>query len=262
MDEIRVNPAGRHIRSVCPAMQEQPRQPIQVESLNSEQGRGQRERDDGDEQFHGYTDGRDGRRDLFPENKWEYFRRPFIIPVAMSTEFEQLVREHYQALYRFGLSLSRNAPDACDLTQQTFALWAERGHQLRDTTKVKAWLFTTLYREFLGGRRRAERFPHLQLSETDHELPILPAEQLRRVEGGEVMDALHQVDEVFRIPLTLFYIGDSSYADIAEILDIPAGTVMSRISRGKQQLRTLLLGLTAEQSQHDRQRTREVRTHE
>ena len=53
-------------------------------------------------------------------------------------------------LYRFALSLSRQESDAADLTQQTFFLWASKGHQLRDQSKVKTWLFTSLYREFLG----------------------------------------------------------------------------------------------------------------
>ena len=61
-------------------------------------------------------------------------------------------------LYRFALSLSRQESDAADLTQQTFLLWASKGHQLRDPSKVKTWLFTSLYREFLGRKRQQDRF--------------------------------------------------------------------------------------------------------
>src|SRR5262249_20576070 len=64
-------------------------------------------------------------------------------------DFESLVHLHYAALYRFALSLTCNENDASDLTQQTFYIWATKGHQLRDVSKVKAWLFTTLHREFL-----------------------------------------------------------------------------------------------------------------
>src|SRR5260370_37391009 len=74
-------------------------------------------------------------------------------------DFEQLVDAHYAALYRFALSLAKNEMDAADLTQQTFYIWAEKGRDLRDPGKAKSWLFTTLYREFLGGRGHERRFP-------------------------------------------------------------------------------------------------------
>ena len=68
---------------------------------------------------------------------------------------EEIVDRFYpMSLYRFALSLARNEPDACDLTQQTFSVWAAKGHLLRDASKVKSWLFTTLYREFISIRRR------------------------------------------------------------------------------------------------------------
>lgn len=175
----------------------------------------------------------------------------------MSIDFEILVRDYYQALYRFGLSLACNSADACDLTQQTFALWADRGHQLRDSSKVKTWLFTTLYREFLATRRKAVRFPQHELSEVESELPVQDPRQIERLSGREVMEALEQVDDIFRTPLVLFYVDDNSYSDIAAILDIPIGTVMSRISRGKQQLRALISGQTAEQAQRARTKARE-----
>ena len=79
-------------------------------------------------------------------------------------DFEKLVEEFYMPLYRFALSLSRKESDAADLTQQTFFLWASKGHQLRDTSKVKTWLFTSLYREFLGRKRQQDRFVEAESS--------------------------------------------------------------------------------------------------
>ena len=61
-------------------------------------------------------------------------------------DFEGLVNLHYASLYRFALSLTRKESDASDLTQQTFYVWATKGHQLLDASKVKSWLFTTLHR--------------------------------------------------------------------------------------------------------------------
>ena len=64
--------------------------------------------------------------------------------------FENVVNAHYEPLYRFALSLSHSEADAGDLVQQTFYRWATKGGQLRDRSKAKSWLFTTLHREFLG----------------------------------------------------------------------------------------------------------------
>src|ERR1043166_6625006 len=77
---------------------------------------------------------------------------------AVDVDFESLVSRYYRGLYQFAFSLTRREADACDLTQQTFYVWAKKGHQLRDVTKVKTWLFTTLHREFLKSRRHLNRF--------------------------------------------------------------------------------------------------------
>jgi len=155
-------------------------------------------------------------------------------------DFEQLVDAHYAALYRFALSLARSEPAAADLTQQTFYLWASRGHQLRDSAKVKSWLFTTLYREFLSLHRRESRFPQATLDGDTADLPAESASIADSIDGAAVVAALRQIDEVYRAPLTLFYLEEFSYREIAAVLAIPAGTVMSRLSRGKALLRKLL----------------------
>src|SRR5436190_13931804 len=88
--------------------------------------------------------------------------------------FEQIVELYYEPLYRFALSLTRAEADAYDLTQQTFYIWATKGDQLRDRSKVKAWLFTTLHRAFLGNYERNTRYPHHGLEEVPiHDLPTV-----------------------------------------------------------------------------------------
>ena len=155
--------------------------------------------------------------------------------------FTQLVDAHYAPLFRFALSLTKNSADAGDLTQQTFFIWAKQGHALREEGKAKSWLFTTLYREFLRGRRRAERVTALEdLGPVESDPPAPEIDVLTGLDANLVVEALQEVDEVYRIPLTLFYLQDLSYKEIAGMLEAPIGTVMSRLSRGKAQLRAAL----------------------
>jgi RNA polymerase sigma-70 factor (ECF subfamily) len=156
-------------------------------------------------------------------------------------QFEALVSAHYEALFRFALSLTRMESDARDLTQQTFYIWATKGHQLRDIAKVKTWLFTTLHRAFLESRRRQTRFPHHELGEVEHELPVHSPELANQVDCSQVLPALAKVDEAYQAAVALFYLEDYSYKEIAMILDVPIGTVKSRIARGIVQLREILL---------------------
>ena len=156
-------------------------------------------------------------------------------------DFELLVDQHYPPLYRFAFSLAKSAGEAADLTQQTFYLWAAKGHQLRDRSKVKSWLFTTLYREYVSTYRHRTKFQHVELVDCGSELPSIAPSVFNEIDGDTVIAALAQVDEAFRAPLTLFNLEELSYKEIAAVLDVPIGTVMSRLSRGKAQLRQLLL---------------------
>ncbi len=161
---------------------------------------------------------------------------------------EELVERYYQPLYHFGLSLSRNEADASDLVQQTFYKWAAKGHQLRDVSKVKTWLFTTLYRAFISRKRMDERFVASDENpELIEPLQVQPA-VVEALDGATVLQALSRLEERYRAPVTLFYLQQHSYREIAEILEIPVGTVMSRLSRGKSELRTILT-VSAERSQ-------------
>jgi len=156
-------------------------------------------------------------------------------------QFEAIVSEHYEPLFRFAISLTRAESDARDLTQQTFYVWATKGHQLRDFSKVKSWLFTTLHRAFLEGRRRQIRFPHHDLEEVSELLPDFSAESADLSDCSLVLPALAKVDEAFQAAVALFYLEDYSYREIAMILEVPVGTVKSRIARGIAQLRKIML---------------------
>ena len=155
---------------------------------------------------------------------------------STAMDFELLVEQHYRGLYQFAFNLARDEAEAGDLTQQTFLIWARKGHQLRDPLKVKTWLFTTLHREFLQSRRKHVRFPHYELDEVGSELPTVLPTTVDQLDAATVLASLAQVNELYRAPLTLFYLEDYSYKEIADILDVPIGTVQSRIARGKSQL--------------------------
>jgi RNA polymerase sigma factor (sigma-70 family) len=156
-------------------------------------------------------------------------------------DFQHLVDLHYGPLYRFAMSLTKTESDAGDLVQDTFLTWAKKGHQLQDTAKVKTWLFTTLHRRFLESQRRTTRFPHLELTEVAEELPTIEPDLVSRLDAHSIVGLLGQVDAQFQAAVALFYLEDYSYAEIAEILEVPLGTVKSRIARGLTQLKALVL---------------------
>ena len=155
--------------------------------------------------------------------------------------FQQIVDAHYQGLHRFALSMCRSDATAQDLVQQTFLQWARKGHTLRDASKVKTWLYTTLYRDWLSMARREKKFQEVEFEPDLHgRAPDEEDEPAPRVDSATLQAALDQLDPNFRAPLVLFYLKELSYRDIAETLGIPIGTVMSRLSRAKDSLRATL----------------------
>lgn len=164
---------------------------------------------------------------------------------AETIDFDSAVEHYYQALYQFAFSLSGSASEAADLTQETYRVLLVKSGQIRETKKIKSWLFTTLYREFLKGRHHLSRFPEVELEEAVEELPTVSAGELERIDSHLVISALEDLDERYRAPVAMFYLEDLSYKEIAELLEMPIGTVMSRLSRGKLILRQKLAKIYA-----------------
>lgn len=154
--------------------------------------------------------------------------------------FRELATAWYEPLYRFALSLTKKPEDASDLTQQTFFQLARKGHTLRERSKAKSWLFTTLYREFIDHRRRDRTSSLEDLPPATQDPVDLTVEDVEAMDYELVLEALQSLEENFRAPLSLFYLKDLSYREISEILDLPIGTVMSRLSRAKKHLRDAL----------------------
>ncbi len=153
---------------------------------------------------------------------------------------QQLVEDHYQVLYRFAVRLSGSAAEAEDLTQETFCQAQKSLAQLRDPRRGKAWLFSILRNAYLHKRRSAKHHCTLTpdaLAEVPDRLP----DPLPDIEPGRLQQALNELPEDFRAPVLLFYFEDFSYRDIAEQLQVPLGTVMSRLARAKAHLRGRLL---------------------
>ena len=135
--------------------------------------------------------------------------------------------------------LAKNETEAADLTQQTFLTLLKHQKEIRETEKVKTWLFTTLRRDFLRSARKCTAHPEVEFRPEAHEAPI-ELGALRSVDSRSVLAALKTVEESYRLTLELFYLGELSHKEISAALGIPIGTVMSRLSRGKQELRRAL----------------------
>jgi RNA polymerase sigma-70 factor (ECF subfamily) len=152
---------------------------------------------------------------------------------------EKLVDDHYVSLYRYAYRLSGSATDAEDLTQDAFCQAQAKLGQLRDPVRAKAWLFSILRNAFLH-RVRADKHVYLVSLDGVGDLPERLPEPLPEVEPERLQQALNELPEVFRTPIILYYFEEFSYRDIAEQMDLPLGTVMSRLARAKAHLRSRL----------------------
>ena len=152
---------------------------------------------------------------------------------------EKLVEEHYAALYRYAFRLTGSAADAEDLTQETFCKAQQKLDQLRDAGRAKAWLFSILRNAYLHRIRALEHEHAVPLEWVGDVAEKLP-EALPEVEPERLQQALDELPEAFRSPIILYYFEEFSYRDIAEQMDLPLGTVMSRLARAKAHLRARL----------------------
>lgn len=156
-----------------------------------------------------------------------------------SPSVRDLIDSHYESLYRYAVRLSGSAADAEDLTQETFGKALTRLPQLREADRAKPWLFRILRNEYLHRKRDERRATVLPLDSVG-EQPEPPPDGRFEVDPQELQAALAELDETFRTPLILFYFEDFSYRDIADQMDLPIGTVMSRLARAKAYLRAKL----------------------
>ena len=160
--------------------------------------------------------------------------------VAKKIDLEAIVSKYYAALYRFGFALAKNESDAADLTQETFLILTKHQNQIREPERMKSWLFTTLRREFLRIIRIRTAHPEVEFQPDEHKIPAMEPDVLRSSDGRTALAALEKVQENYRSAVELFYLADLSYKEIAATLGVPIGTIMSRLSRGKEQLKRAL----------------------
>ncbi len=150
-----------------------------------------------------------------------------------------LIDAHYEALYRYAYRLTGSAADAEDLTQEAFGKAFVRMGQLREADRARAWLFRILRNLYLHKVRDDKRHRVIPLDAVG-DLPGRDADETPDIDPAKLQLAIDQLDEGFRTPLILFYFEEFSYRDIAEQMELPIGTVMSRLARAKAYLRTIL----------------------
>jgi RNA polymerase sigma-70 factor (ECF subfamily) len=155
--------------------------------------------------------------------------------------FRRLVEENYAQLYRYAFRLSGRPDTAADLTQETFVRAQAQFGQLRDPSKARPWLFAILRNAYLQNLRSERTRREVPLDVVEKEDG--PSNQSAGVdiEPEKLQAVLNELPEVFRTPVILFYFRELSYREIADILNVPIGTVMSRLARGKEYLRKRLV---------------------
>ena len=158
---------------------------------------------------------------------------------AASADIATLVAEHHAAIYRYAYRLAGTECDAEDLTQQTFLAAQLKLDQLRDPEHGRGWLYAILRNSYLKMRRKRSPVAAACL-ELDIDAIPDEAPEASAVDPERLQTAINELPDEFKVVLLLFYFEGCSYREIAEKLSLPAGTVMSRLSRAKGHLRSRL----------------------
>ncbi|WOP17904.1 sigma-70 family RNA polymerase sigma factor [Raineyella sp. LH-20] len=174
-------------------------------------------------------------------------------PEERAARFEREAMPYLDQLYGAALRMTRNAADAEDVVQDAYAKAFASFHQFRPGTNIKAWLYRILTNSYINAYRKQQRRPQISGGEevedwqiaraADHDstgLKSAETEAMERIPDGDVSDALAQLSPERRMAVYLADVEGFSYKEIAEIMGTPIGTVMSRINRGRKQLRDLL----------------------
>ncbi len=155
-------------------------------------------------------------------------------------DITRLVDEHLPALYAYAYRLTGSVDEAEDLTQQTFLVAQQKIGQLRESIKVQAWLLRVLRNGFLKSRRKRVPVVASQIEMDVSQFSEDPGAEFHW-DTERLQQALDELPDEFRAVVLMFYFEELSYRQIAEQLDVPIGTVMSRLSRAKHNLREKLL---------------------
>jgi RNA polymerase sigma-70 factor, ECF subfamily len=155
------------------------------------------------------------------------------------TDIARLVAEHHRAVYGYAFRLAGSVSDAEDLTQQVFLLAQQRVRQLRQPESARSWLFAILRNCFF---KACERHDPVAATNLGLNLDTMPSadDGEEAIDSERLQQALNELSAEFRMVLAMYYYEECSYREIAEKLDVPIGTVMSRLARAKVQLRTKL----------------------